>query len=257
MRKKMVVANWKMYKTLAETEKFVRHFPAEIAAQQQVEMVVCPPFTALAQLAGLLKKTALQPGAQNMHFAGEGAYTGEISPLMLRELGVRYVLIGHSERRRYFGEEEMLLRKKVAAALEHGLLPILCVGENEEQRRAGETEKIIEEQLWGGLGNLKLNRELGANMVLAYEPVWAIGTGTPARGEDAAAVAGLIRSLLQEKEPGMAETIRILYGGSVQPENIADFTAQKGVDGALVGGSSLQAPSFAALVGAVLRERGA
>ncbi|MGI5823278.1 MAG: triose-phosphate isomerase [Dethiobacteria bacterium] len=257
MRKKMVVANWKMYKTLAETEKFMLHFPAKIAAQQQVEMVICPPFTALAQLAAMLKKTALQPGAQNMHFAGEGAYTGEISPVMLRELGVKYVLIGHSERRLYFGEEETLLRKKVAAALEHGLLPILCVGENEEQRRAGETEKVIEEQLWGGLGNLELNRALGANMVLAYEPVWAIGTGTPARGEDAAAVAGLIRALLQARAPGMAETIRILYGGSVQPENIADFTTQKGVDGALVGGSSLEAKSYAALVEAVLRERGA
>ena len=257
MRKKMVVANWKMYKTLAETEKFMQHFPAEIAAQQQVEMVICPPFTALARLAVLLKKTALQPGAQNMHFAGEGAYTGEISPVMLRELGVQYVLIGHSERRRHFGEAETLLSKKVAAALEHGLRPVLCVGENEAQRRAGETEKIIEKQLWGGLGNLELNEELGANMVLAYEPVWAIGTGAPARGEDAAAVAGLIRSLLQVKGRGMADTVRVLYGGSVQPENIVDFTAQKGVDGALVGGSSLEAASFAALVEAVLKERGA
>lgn len=257
MRRKMVVANWKMYKTLAEVEDFTRHFPGEIAAQRTVEMVICAPFTALARLAVLLEKTALQLGAQNMYWPDEGAFTGEISPVMLRDAGVKYVLIGHSERRRYFGEEETLIHKKVAAALEHDLIPILCVGENEEQRSAGKTEKVIQEQLWGALEGLGLKNELGERMVLAYEPVWAIGTGTPARGEDAGAVAGLIRSLLREKGSGMAERMRILYGGSVQPENITDFTAQKEIDGALVGGSSLKAKSFAALVEAVLNERGA
>ena len=257
MRKKMVVANWKMYKTLNETENFVRHFPVEIAGQRTVEMIICAPFTALARLTVLLKQTALQPGAQNMHFDAEGAFTGEISPVMLRDAGAEYVLIGHSERRRYFGEEETIIHKKMAAALKHNLIPILCVGENEGQRRAGETDKIIGEQLRGALGGLELDGEAGAKMVLAYEPVWAIGTGNPARGEDAAAVAGLIRSLLEEMGIGIAEKIRILYGGSVQPENITAFTSQEGVDGALVGGSSLEAKSFAALVEAVLKERGA
>lgn len=257
MRKKMLVANWKMYKTRVEAAEFMQHFLQETAAQQAVEIVFCAPFTALADLAALLEKNGLQLGAQNMYWPDEGAFTGEISPLMLKEVGVKYVLIGHSERRRYFGEEEALIRKKVAAALAHGLKPILCVGENEEQRNAGQTEKVIQEQLWGALAGLDIKSEMGEKMVLAYEPVWAIGTGTPARGEDAGAVAGLLRSLLLEKEQGLAEKVRILYGGSVQAGNIADFTAQKEIDGALVGGSSLKAPSFAALLKAVMDERGA
>ncbi len=257
MRKKMLVANWKMYKTRAEAAAFMQHFLKEITMQQAVEIVICAPFTALADLAASLEKGGLQLGAQNMYWPDEGAFTGEISPSMLKEVGVKYVLVGHSERRRYFGEEEALIHKKVAAALAHGLKPILCVGENEKERRAGQTEKVIREQLWGALSGLEVQDELDQKIVLAYEPVWAIGTGTPARGEDAGAVAALIRSLLQEKGCGWADKVRILYGGSVQAENMADFTAQREIDGALVGGSSLVAPDFAALLTVMLDRGGA
>ncbi|NMB36274.1 MAG: triose-phosphate isomerase [Firmicutes bacterium] len=251
MRKKMLVANWKMYKTRKEAAEFVRHFLQETEAQQPVEIVICAPFTALADLAVLLKDSGLRLGAQNMYWPDEGAFTGEISPLMLKEIGVGYVLIGHSERRRYFGEEETLIRKKVAAALAHGLKPVLCVGEDEKERHAGRTGEVIQEQLWGALDGLDLKDGLGEKIVLAYEPVWAIGTGTPARGRDADAVAGLIRSLLLKKGYGPVEGVRILYGGSVQAGNIAEFTTQKEIDGALVGGSSLAAADFAALVKAM------
>lgn len=253
MRKKMLVANWKMYKTRGEAVEFIRLFLRETTAQQAVEVVICAPFTALAEVAALLKNSGPRPGAQNMYWPEEGAFTGEISPLMLKDAGAEYVLIGHSERRQYFGEEETLIRKKVAAALAYGLKPVLCVGENEEERRAGQTERIIQKQLWGALDGLDMQAdELGEKIVLAYEPVWAIGTGTPARGEDAGIVAGLLRSMLREKGRDLADKVRILYGGSVQAENVADFTAQKEIDGALVGGSSLEAAGFAALLKAML-----
>ena len=256
MRKKMLVANWKMYKTRAEAAEFVRYFLQEVATQQPVEVVICAPFTALADLDALLKNSGLQLGAQNMYWPDEGAFTGEISPLMLKESGVEYVLIGHSERRQYFGEEETLIRKKVAAALAHGLKPVLCVGEDEKERHAGRTGEVIQEQLWGALDGLDVKSGLEEKMVLAYEPVWAIGTGTPARGKDADAVAGLIRALLHKKGFESAEKMRILYGGSVQAGNIMAFTAQKGIDGALVGGSSLAAADFVALLNAMTGEEG-
>ncbi len=255
MRQSVVMANWKMYKTVAEAVTFVQRVKEKIAGISGIEMVICPPFTALESLSRLMEGTALVLGAQNMHWEKEGAYTGEISPVMLQETGVRYVIIGHSERRSYFGENNGLVAQKISAAVRFGLLPILCVGENAEQRSAGETEKVVREQLLTALDSLEDSTGSLHRMVIAYEPVWAIGSGAAAYPEDAAAVAAFIRSLLQEKWGALSRQIRIAYGGSVNPENIADFTSQEDIDGALVGGSSLKETVFAELVKAVMEER--
>jgi triosephosphate isomerase len=244
-----------MYKTPAQTEEFMRYFPKEVKEVSGIEMVICPPFTSLVRLATLMRDTPLMLGAQNMHWEKEGAYTGEISPLMLKEIGVKYVIIGHSERRKYFGENEVIIRRKTAAALNYGLIPILCLGENLEERSSKETEKILKEQLYGALNETDLAEEKLQNIVLAYEPVWAIGTGTPADGDEASEVAGYLRSLLNKKWGALAEKVRILYGGSVNKGNITEFTGKKDIDGALVGGSSLKESSFADLIKAVFYER--
>lgn len=257
MRKTLIVANWKMHKTLSEAEEFVKRFSSEIADINNIETVICPPFTSLARLAVLTEKTAILLGAQNMHWQKEGAFTGEISPLMLRDLGVKYVIIGHSERRLYFNENSQLLKRKMAAAFNYGLIPILCVGENWEQRSARETENVIKEQLLGALEGLDIGKDAMQKMVLAYEPVWAIGTGNPAQGSEVGAVAGFMRSLLQERWGDSCQEVRILYGGSVKPDNIVEFTGKAGMDGALVGGSSLDVKTFAALLKTVSGERSA
>jgi len=254
LREKLIVANWKMNKTPLEAEEFMQHFPKEVKGISGIEMVICPPFTSLVQLATLMRDTALMLGAQNMHWEKEGAYTGEISPLMLKEIGVKYVIIGHSERRKYFGENNAIIHKKTTAALNCGLIPILCLGENSEERRSKETEKVLKKQLYGALDEIDLEEEKLCNIVLAYEPVWAIGTGTPASGDEAAEVAGYLRSLLKEKWSALAGNVRILYGGSVNKENISEFTGKKDIDGALVGGSSLKESSFADLIKAVFNE---
>jgi len=256
MRQRLIVANWKMYKTLPEAEEFMARFPAEVADISGIEIVICPPFISLARLADLAVKTAILLGAQNMHWQKEGAFTGEISPLMLRDLGVKYVILGHSERRRYFGEKSDMIKKKVTAAFNYGLIPILCVGETLEQRKAGKTEKVVEEQLQGALEGIGVERDMLQKLVLAYEPVWAIGTGVAAGGEEAAAAAGFLRFLLREMwGEDISDKVRILYGGSVTPENIAEFVNQREIDGALVGGSSLQVKTFAELLRVVYRER--
>ncbi len=247
MRDPMVIANWKMYKTLSEAVEFFTHFPAEVGKVSDVETVICPPFISLADLSRLVKNTSLILGAQNMHWEKEGAYTGEISPLMLQELGVKYVIIGHSERRNFFGESDRVVRKKVDAAFKSGLFPILCIGENWDQFNNGETKKILQEQLSLALEQLSPNNKL----VVAYEPVWAIGTGTPATGEVASGVAGYIRGLLRDLWGEVAENVRILYGGSVNPDNILEFTGKPDIDGALIGGSSLKEKFLAQMVRAV------
>lgn len=256
VRKSIVIANWKMYKTVAEAEKFVEHVKEQVKAVKEVEMVICPPFTALDSLSRLMESSNLLLGAQNMHWEKEGAYTGEISPLMLKESGVKYSIIGHSERRNYFGENNTIVSQKFAAALSAGLIPVLCVGENQQQRSAGETEKVVQEQLLIALKEVvEENREILGKVVLAYEPVWAIGSGTAAYPEDAASVATFIRSLLQERFGELSRKARIVYGGSVKPDNIRDFTSRENIDGALVGGSSLKETVFVELVEAVREER--
>ena len=255
MRDPMVVANWKMYKTVSEAVNFFANFPKDVEKISDVEMVICPPFVSLADLSRLLKNTSLFLGAQNMYWEKEGAYTGEISPLMLRELGVKYVIIGHSERRNFFGESDRVIRKKVDAAFTYGLFPILCIGENWEQYKNGETRNVLKEQLFLALEQLSPNGDLMSKLVVAYEPVWAIGTGTPATGDLASGVAEYIRGLLRELWGEVAEKIRILYGGSVNPGNIREFTGKPHIDGALIGGSSLKVESYAEMVRAVCIER--
>jgi triosephosphate isomerase len=235
----------------------MERFQGEIADINGIETVICAPFISLARLAVLTERSSILLGAQNMHWQKEGAFTGEISPLMLREIGVKYVIIGHSERRLHFGESSLQIKRKVASAFSYGLMPILCVGENWEQHSSQETEKVIAEQLLSALDGLTVEQDILSKLVLAYEPVWAIGSGTPAGGNEANSIAGFMRSLLQQKWGDVSEKIRILYGGSVNPDNIAEFTGQAEIDGALVGGSSLNVKTFAALLRAVLRERSA
>ncbi|MGB9804680.1 triose-phosphate isomerase [Desulfofundulus sp.] len=252
MRVPFLAGNWKMYKTVAEAVEFVRSLKGALAGVQGVEVAVCPPFTALHAVARELEDSNIVLGAQNMYWEEEGAYTGEISPVMLKETGCRYVILGHSERRQYFGERDEDVNAKVKAALKHGLVPIVCVGERLEEREAGDTEKIVGTQVRRSLAGLS-GTEL-ARLVVAYEPVWAIGTGRTASPEDAQEVNAFIRRVLA----GMggeeaARQVRIQYGGSVKPENAADLLGQPDIDGALVGGASLKVESFAAIVRAALR----
>ncbi|HAP32248.1 MAG TPA: triose-phosphate isomerase [Firmicutes bacterium] len=255
MRQPLVIANWKMNMTLSETEEFVRRFAQEDMGSSSVEMVICAPFIALSLLGTLLQQTSLLLGAQNMHWEKEGAFTGEISPLMLREIGVCFVIAGHSERRIQFGETDGQVARKVAAAFAFGLIPILCVGENDEERLTGKTEAVIQRQLLAAVSAMEQEQERH-KLIVAYEPVWAIGTGTPAHSGDAAAAAAFIRSLLHEKWGERAVDVRILYGGSVNPENITAYTGRPEIDGALVGNSSLKPASYAAMVRAVAAGRG-
>jgi triosephosphate isomerase len=242
-----------MYKTVTEAVEFVRGLKEALAGVRGVEVAVCPPFTALYAVARELEGSNIVLGAQNMHRAEEGAYTGEISPVMLKEIGCRYVILGHSERRQYFGESDEDVNAKVKAALKHGLVPIVCVGERLEEREAGHTERVVGAQVRRSLAGLS-GTEL-AGLVVAYEPVWAIGTGRTASPEDAQQVNAFIRCLLA----GMggqeaARQVRIQYGGSVKPENAVELLGQPDIDGALVGGASLKVDSFAAIVRAALRE---
>lgn len=246
MRTPIVAGNWKMFKTIAEAKQF-----AEAVKQRDavagVEQVVCAPFTALAALAEALKGTDVALGAQNMHFEEQGAFTGEISPLMLKEIGVRYVIIGHSERRQYFNETDESVNKKTLAALKHGLRPIVCVGESLEEREAGKTAEVVRKQTEAALTDVTPDQL--ADVVIAYEPIWAIGTGKSSTAADANETIAIIRSVIAERFGQQeADKVRIQYGGSVKPENIGGYMAEKDIDGALVGGASLTADSFFALV---------
>jgi len=247
MRGLLIVANWKMHKTVAEAEAFLEAFLPEVGGLEGVEVALAPPFTALAAVAPRLRGSGVKLAAQNMHFAPQGAYTGEISPLMLKELGCRYVILGHSERRGHFGEDDGLINRKLHAAFEYGLIPILCVGETLEERRRGETNSILERQLRAALEGVSQDR--AGELVIAYEPVWAIGTGETASPEDAEAGARFLRSLVAKLyDEQTAQRIRVQYGGSVKPENIKALVSQPDVDGALVGGASLDPGQFARIV---------
>ena len=247
MRKPMVAGNWKMNKTVADGVKLVEELAPMIKDITSVERVVCPPFTALYCVSQALKGTGIGCGAQDLFWEEKGAYTGEVAPNMIAELG-EYVIIGHSERRAYFGETNETVNKKVLAALKIGLTPIVCVGETLEENQGGKTEAVVSGQVCEGLKGL--NAEEAAKIVIAYEPVWAIGTGLAATGPDANKV---IADYIRKPYAGMygeeaAQAIRILYGGSVKGSNAAEFFGQPDIDGALVGGASLKAPDFTDIV---------
>ena len=252
-RTPIVAGNWKMNTDVAGSLALVRGLRQRLEAARGVERVLCPPFTSLASVKDELAGSEIAVGAQNLFWEDKGAYTGEVSPLMLKPL-CDYVIIGHSERRQYFGETDETVNKRIKAALRHGLKAIVCVGENLEQNKAGQTESLITSQVRGGLAGVA-NLD---NLVVAYEPVWAIGTGLAATAEDAARVAGLIRRTLAELYGAdAAQAVRIQYGGSVTAANIAEFMREPDIDGALVGGASLKADDFAAIVEAAGREPGA
>lgn len=248
MRKPIIAANWKMNMTLSETKSFWEIFNLEIGETPHAEIVIAPPFTALSLLESLLADSPkVKLGAQNLHFETSGAFTGEISAPMLRELFVRYVIIGHSERRQLFGETDALIQKKIIAALANELRPILCVGETLAEREAGKEDKVLTTQLQGALAGIPA-AEL-ENLVVAYEPVWAIGTGRNATPEMAQAAHATIRAVLASFiSPDLASKVRIQYGGSVKPANVAELLAQPDIDGALVGGASLDPRSFVEIV---------
>lgn len=246
MRKPIIAGNWKMYKTHLEAKDLVEALK-EKNLPAGVEVVLCPPFTALTTVAQALAGTEIGFGAQDLFWEEEGAYTGEISPLMLKELGCSYVIIGHSERRQYFGETDENVNKKVKAALRHGLKPIICVGESLAQREAGDTNSFVSEQVKKALNGLA--PESIPQVVIAYEPIWAIGTGRSSSGIDANHVIGLIRrTIASQFQPYLADQVRIQYGGSVKPENIKEFMTQPEIDGALVGGASLKADAFYGII---------
>ncbi|GAB6179485.1 triose-phosphate isomerase [Desulfotomaculum defluvii] len=246
MRQTIIAGNWKMHKTIAEAVSFVEELKQRNLGTE-VEVVVCPTFTALASVAEVLKGSNIALGAQNMHWETQGAFTGEISPAMLKELGVKYVILGHSERRQFFGETDQGVNRKVKAALEFGLVPIVCVGETLEQREAGTTEAIVSQQTQGALEGL--SAEQVAGLVIAYEPVWAIGTGRTASDEDAQQVNQTIRKVIAQMFGGaVAEAIRIQYGGSVKPSNARGLMSQPDIDGGLVGGASLKVEDFAGII---------
>ena len=247
MRTPLVMGNWKMYGTLAEARPLATGVRDALRRTRGIDVAVCPPFTALAAVGEILRDSTISLGGQNCHWDTQGPHTGEIAPKMLVEIGCRYVVVGHSERRKEMGETDDLINRKVKAAIEHGLTPVLCVGETGEERRQGLTFTTVEGQLRAGLTGL--SAEAIEKIVLAYEPVWAIGTGQNATPAQASEVHGYLRGLLSEltSKEG-AQTVRILYGGSVKPDNAARLMAQADVDGALVGGASLDAKSFAAIV---------
>lgn len=245
MRKPIIAGNWKMHKTIAEALEFVNDVKDKVD-NDNVEAVICAPFTLLKDLKEATKGTNIKIGAQNMHFEEKGAFTGEISPLMLKELDMDYVVIGHSERRQYFNETNETVNKKVLKALEVGIDPILCVGETLEEREAGNTKDVCKVQVEKALENV--SKEDLAKVVIAYEPVWAIGTGKTATSEDANDVIAYIREVVANLYKELANEVRIQYGGSVKPSNVAEIMNQSDIDGALVGGASLEANDYVKLV---------
>ena len=253
-RKKIVAANWKMNMTQAESASFVETLLRELDDISEVEVLIVPPFTAVAKVSEALGASQnIKVGAQNMHWEKNGAFTGEISAAMLRELFVRYVVLGHSERRQFFGETDEIVNRKVRAAHEAALRPIVCIGETLEQREAGRVQQVLSTQLRGSLAELSA-KELQESVV-AYEPVWAIGTGKTASAEQAQEAHAFIRQTLAEiTDETTANKVRIQYGGSVKPDNARTLMSQRDIDGALVGGASLDARSFAQIVKGAVAE---
>jgi len=246
-RKKVIAGNWKMNKTAGEAVTLTKDIIAEIGRETSVDIVLCPPFTALSAVAHVLEGQAVKLGGQNMHPEKNGAYTGEISAEMLRTLYVTHVILGHSERRTYFGETDAFINKKVLTALANELKPILCVGETLAEREAGSTLAVVQRHVEGGLAGVK--PEQITTVIIAYEPVWAIGTGKVATTAQAQEVHAFIRDLLTKLYGApLAQKVRILYGGSMKPANAAELLAEKDIDGGLIGGASLEAKSFIELV---------
>jgi triosephosphate isomerase (TIM) len=246
-RRRVIAGNWKMYKTQAETREFFAAVKPLVAGVSDCDMVIAPPFTDIAAAVESAKGTRIAISAQNVYWEKEGAFTGEISTGMLVEAGCKYVIVGHSERRQFFGDTNETVLKKAKAALAAGLAPIVCIGEMLADREAGNTEKVIEAQFQGSVG--ALTAEEFSRILIAYEPVWAIGTGRTATPEIAGAVHKFVRQAAAGKfSAQLASALRILYGGSVKPDNIKGLMAQEELDGALVGGASLDAKSFASLV---------
>ncbi len=247
MRTPVMAGNWKMYKTPAETRAFFEKFRPLVEDTGGREIVICPPFTNLPAAVEAAQGSRIQIGGQDLFWIKEGAYTGEVSGPMLAAVGCRWVIIGHSERRQYFGETDQTVLKKTVAALEAGLKPIVCVGERLEEREAGQTEAVLLRQFREGIAGL--SPEQVSEIVIAYEPVWAIGTGRTATPETAAEAHRFLRERVREQYgETIAAQLRILYGGSVKPENIQGLMAQEEIDGVLVGGASLDPASFAAIV---------
>ena len=246
MRTKIVAGNWKMNKTASEAAALIEEIKKEVAGISKVEVVVCPPFTDLKDAAAACAGSNVKLGAQNVHWATSGAFTGEISADMLKDLGVEYVIIGHSERRQFFGETDATVNTRTKAALAAGLIPIVCVGETLEERDAGKMESVVVGQLKAGLADVGDGL---SKVVIAYEPVWAIGTGRTATPAQAQEVHALIRRTLAEVAPGdIANSVRIQYGGSMKPENAKELMSQPDIDGGLIGGAALKADSFAAII---------
>ncbi len=242
----LIAGIWKMNKTVAEAEEFIQALLPRVSSVQGVDVAICPPFTALQAMVDSARGSRVEVYAQNMHHADSGAFTGEISPVMLVDIGVQGVILGHSERRELFGETDRALQIKVPAALAAGLKPILCVGETEDEREAGDTERKLRHQVQEDLARVDVSR-LG-EVVIAYEPIWAIGTGRVATSEQAQEAIAFIRALVADRSREQAERTRVLYGGSVKGENCAELLCLPDIDGALVGGASLEAESFAAIV---------
>lgn len=248
-RKYFIAGNWKMNKTPGEGKELASEIASIVSKDASVDVVVCPTFTALDRVSQAIEGSAVKLGAQNLYPKSSGAYTGEISPEMLRAVFAKYAILGHSERREYFGETDAFVNEKVKFALENLIAPILCIGETLEEREANETLEVVKTQLLGGLEGVS-GEQMGS-VVIAYEPVWAIGTGKTATPEMAQEVHASIRALLNEKYgEAIGEKVRVLYGGSMKPANAADLLAQKDIDGGLIGGASLDAKSFCDLVAA-------
>jgi triosephosphate isomerase len=248
MRRKVIAGNWKMNNDLKETQNLITKLTSGLSGESpNCDVIVCPPFTSLSEAYSLIKDTKIKLGAQNMYFESSGAFTGEISADMLKSVGCEYVILGHSERRAIFGESNQVINKKLKKALSSGLRPIFCVGELLEEREAGITEKVIQRQVIEGLDDI--SEEEMSKIIVAYEPVWAIGTGKTASPEQAQEVHEFIRNLIKTKYgESVSENLVIQYGGSVKPDNAKDLLSRKDIDGALVGGACLKADSFIGII---------
>ena len=246
MRAPVIAGNWKMYKTAGEAAAFVRAFLPLVSGVRGVEIVLAPPYPSIGAVAQLVKGSGIGVASQNVHFAEDGAFTGEVSTRMLKDAGATHCIIGHSERRQYYAETDDAVNRKVRASLAAGLTPILCVGETLPDREGGKTFDVVGRQIAGGLKGI--TADLASRIIVAYEPVWAIGTGKTATPAQAQEVHAFLRERLRELSGGAADSVRILYGGSVKPDNISALMANEDIDGALVGGASLSPDSFAKIV---------
>ena len=247
-RRPLIAGNWKLHKTVQDAEQFIAALLPRVSSVDGVDLAICPTFTALGAMVDSTRGSRVAVYAQNMHQAEQGAFTGEVSAAMLTELDVQGVILGHSERREYFGETDKALAQKVPAAMAAGLAPLLCVGETEDERERGDTQRKLRHQVQEGLARVETDR-LG-ELVIAYEPIWAIGTGQVATADQAQEAIAFVRALVGDRSREQAGRTRILYGGSVKPDNAAELMALPDVDGALVGGASLDAEAFAAIIAA-------